>query len=125
MTLSQLKNEGEVDLDDLDLKTTDFENTLNVYQDDRANWHYNLNMTAKVQVDSSLLKTYKCTCDCHWPIISYNIYGTTRLAWLLMQLNDINISNVFHPILAGDEVKYIDKSYVRTIVNSLQDYNAS
>lgn len=44
MTLAQLNNEGESGLlDSLDLKITDFENGLNVYQDKRGNWFYNLN----------------------------------------------------------------------------------
>lgn len=126
MTLAQINNENLADSDLeqlLDLKTTDFENTLNVYQDKNNNWLYNLNQSTTLSVDESLILTYTCQYDSHWPLISYNLYGTTRLAWMLYKLNDININNIFKPILAGDKIKYIQKSFIRTIINSLQDYN--
>lgn len=123
MTLAQLNNENIVDLDSLDLKSTDFENILNVYQDSRSNWFYNLNTTTNISVDENLILTYQVTFDSHWPLLAYNIYGTTRLAWVLLQLNNITAENIFKPILAGETIKYIDKKYIRTIITSLQDYD--
>lgn len=122
MTLAQLKNENDADLDSLDLKTTDFENTLNVYQDKRNNWFYNLNVTTRLDIDENLILKYTCTHDSHWPLIAYNLYGTARLAWLLMMMNKVDTKNAFKPIFAGEEINYISKDYVRTIINSLQDY---
>ena len=124
MTLAQLYNESDASLlKTLDLKTTDFENGLNVYQDANGNWFYNLNQTTKFQIDKPLLLEYTCTYDCHWPLIAYNLYGSARLAWLLMRLNNVTTANVFQPVLASTKVKYIDKAYLRTIINSFQDYN--
>ena len=124
MTLAQLYNESDASLlKSLDLKITDFENGLNVYQDNRGNWFYNLNQTTKFEIDESLLLEYTCTYDSHWPLIAYNIYGSARLAWMLMRLNNVTTANVFQPIFAGQKIKYIDKAYLRTIINSFQDYN--
>lgn len=126
MTLAQLDNENltNENLDQvLDLKSTDFENILNVYQDKNYNWIYNLNQTTLFEVDDSLILKYTCTYDSHWPLISYNIYGTTRLAWILYRLNNVTIENIFKPILAGSTVNYIHKSYIRTIITSLQNYS--
>lgn len=124
MTLAQLNNEGESGLlDSLVLKITDFENGLNVYQDEKGNWFYNLNQTTKFNIDKSLLLEYTCVYDSHWPLIAYNIYGSARLSWLLMRLNNVTTANVFQPVLAGEKIKYIDKEYLRTIINSFQDYN--
>lgn len=127
MTLAQLDVENITDeniTESLDLKSTDFENILNVYQDKNNNWFFNLNQTTNISINSSLILDYTCTYDSHWPLISYNIYGTTRLAWVLYQLNGITLENIFRPILAGNTVKYIQKAYIRTIINSLHDYNS-
>lgn len=83
MTLSELKLSNKVSLDDMDLKVTDYESILDVYVDKRQNWVYNLNARMEVEADG-VVEDYLVTCDQHWPTVSYNIYTTTRLAWLLM-----------------------------------------
>ena len=71
------------------LKITDLENIFGVYQDKRKNLVYDINETLYINVDKSILSTFICDCDMHWTLISYKLYGTTRLAWLLWKINDV------------------------------------
>ena len=59
----------------------------------------------------------------HWPLISYVIYGTTRLAWLLMKLNGVGPEQAFMPKRAADPVKYIGKEQLPQIIKAINGYN--
>lgn len=108
----------EVLLDDTVYKFTDFDNFFDIYQDEESNFFYNLNSTMYFDVPDSHLKTYICQHDIHWPTISYNIYGTVRLAWLLMKINEITPDLAFKIIPSGSKVKYLDKSDIATVVSN-------
>ena len=71
------------------VKITDFEHFFNVYQDGKKNFKYNLNSTVYFDTKNAKTLEYVVKYDSHWTLISYNIYKTTRLAWLLMKLNDV------------------------------------
>ena len=77
------------------LKITDLENMFHIYQDDKQNNCYNLNATLYVNVPLEYFQLYTCDCDSTWTLLSYKLYGTTRLAWLLMKLNEVKASEVF------------------------------
>lgn len=94
------------DLDYTDyLKVADLENMFNIFSDDEGRLLYNLNET--VYVNSGGAPEYTVTYDSQWTLISYKIYGTTRLAWLLMKLNGVELPEAFRPVKAGTAVKYI------------------
>ena len=101
------------------VKFTDFENFLNVYKDEQSFFRFNLNSTLYVRVPSSRLKTFKCQHDMHWSTISYNIYTTVRLAWLLMKLNNISPALAFEKVPAGSSVKYLDRSDVTMVIDKI------
>lgn len=120
MTLSKLKTADKIDLEDLDLKVTDYESILDVYVNKRGNWLFNLNSRMEVDADD-VLADHLVTHDSHWPIVSYDIYATTRLAWLLMQVNHVKPADVFKPVLAGTTVKYLPPEQLRDVVTAMQD----
>lgn len=93
------------------LKITDMENLFSVYQDRRGNYVYNLNETLYMDASDSL-QEYVCQCAMHWPMVSYKIYGTTRLAWLLVKLNKVGFADMFRARRPGEIVKYVDKDIV-------------
>lgn len=103
------------------LKMTDLENFFNVYLDKNGNYVYNLNASIYFQIDSSQLADYVLQHDAHWTLISYKIYGTTRLAWLLMKLNHVDAVNVFDKKHASDIIKYIPKNQIEALISSLGD----
>ena len=115
------------DIDDAEikhyLKITDFENFFDVHTDKNGSNFYNLNSTLYFDVDKSTLDVYTCDHACHWPLISYKIYGTTRLAWLLWKLNDVDAAHIFEMKQPGDKILFLDKQYVESIVADLNDFD--
>ena len=99
----------------------DFENFFNVYEDKRSNYVFNLNSSMYFNVDKSYLSKYIVKYNMYWPVVSYMIYGTTRLAWLLMKLNNVNEKNLFQMKKTGDVVFYLDKDKLQLIVQNLID----
>ena len=115
---------GEVDDDNIKkwLKVTDFENFFDIYEDAKG-YFYNLNETVYLNIDNSIIEEYTCDHIMQWPLVSYKIYGTTRLAWLLMKLNNIDISNVFTNLVAGQKVKYLPQEQMQNVIEQIIEYN--
>ena len=114
----------ELDNSDINrtLKITDLENIFNVYQDKRKNLVFDINNTLYINVDKSTLPIFICDCDMHWTLISYKIYSTTRLAWLLWKINDIQPENIFDIKHPGDKILYLPKEYVNDIVSTINEF---
>lgn len=116
--------EGDVEGADEFLKITDFDNFFDVYQDKKDNYIYNLNASMYFTFqDVNNLPTFLCTHDMHWPLISYHIYDTTRLAWLLLKVNNVHPKDVFKIKHAGDKIHYIEKSKAEDIVKLMNGYS--
>lgn len=116
------------DLDDRSLrevlKITDFEHFFEVYLDKHGNYAYNLNQGLYFKFDSKLLPSYECKSQMFWPLISYQLYGSTRLAWLLMKLNNVGVDDMFKPKEPGDKVVYLPQEKIQQIVEQINDYDA-
>lgn len=103
---------------DSSIQISDFENFLNVHEIDN-NVIFNLNMTININVSESNKLEYTLKTKAHWPLISYKIYGTTRLAWLLMKINKVKPSEVCKIKNAGDKIYYISDDNVRYILENI------
>lgn len=104
-------------------KTTDFENLFDINQDKLGRYGFNLNENLYINVPSAALETYTCQyAEMHWPLISYDIYGTTRFAWLLMKLNGVKIEDMFTPKRASEKVKYVNKEVLPQLVKVVNGY---
>jgi len=103
------------------LKMTDLENVFRVYLDKRGNYVYNLNSSLYINADPSMLSTYVLNHDMHWTLISYKLYGTTHLAWLLMKLNDVSTADVFSIKRASDVIYYIPKMQLEPLISNLAE----
>lgn len=106
------------------LKITDFENFFNLYEDHKNNIVYNLNSTLYMNIPKEYIQIYKCVGIMTWPLISYTIYKTTRLTWLLMKINNVKADAIFEHKQAGEDILYIPKDDVQTIIadlNSIED----
>jgi len=51
-----------------------------------------------------------------WPLISYKIYDTIHLAWLLMMVNNVTSDNVFDVVPASSVIYYVPNEYLETII---------
>lgn len=116
--------ETDVEGADTFLKVTDLDNFFEVYQDKKDNYVYNLNSSIYFNFqDANNLPVFTCTHDMHWPLISYHLYDTTRLAWLLLKVNDVHPKDVFKIKHAGDKIKYIAKDHAEEIVRTINGYS--
>ena len=105
------------------LKTTDFEQFFDVYLDKYGNYSYNLNKGLYFKFDDHLLPSYECKHQMFWPLISFQLYGTTRLAWLLMKLNGVKEDDLFVPKEPGDLVKYVSQEQIQYIIEEINRSN--
>ena len=105
------------------LKSSDLENLFPVFSAKLNRYMYNLNMSLYVDVDPEKLSTFTLQHDMHWPLISYHIYGTTRLAWLLQKVNNVSTKDIFKVRCAAEKIKYLEKDQVARIINLLNTDN--
>ena len=106
------------------IKIHDLENMFDVLVDKKGNRVFNLNKTLYVAVDTDKLPEFICDHEMHWPLISYKIYGTTRLAWLLWKLNGISAKDIFKAKQPKEAVKYLPKRYSDAIVANINDFES-
>ena len=104
---------------ELGLKYIDLENMFNIYLTDQDNNIFNLNETIYLYVPKSRMQTFRPDHEMPWTLISYKIYKTTRLAWLIIRLNEIKLKDVFKLVRPGDVVYYVAEEDVETIAESL------
>ena len=123
MQTLRIKDFQSSGINDSYLKLTDLDNFFNVYKDKHGNYVFNLNNSLYFDFNEQGMQKYTVTGTMHWPLISYKLYGTTRLAWLLMKLNHITTDKVFEPKKAGDKVLCLSKQQLQSIVDSVnEDY---
>ena len=49
--------------------------------------------------------------------LSYNLYGTTHLWWLILVVN--KIQNPVKNLPVGYDIKYVKKNYIKTVISSI------
>lgn len=103
---------------DSDIKITDFENFFDVVNVDGM-YKYNLNNTMYLDIAEDQLKTYELKTPAHWPLISYTLYETTRLAWLLMKINKVGLKDSLRQYQPGEKIKYLSDENVKEIIGAL------
>ena len=87
----------------------DLDKMFSLFIDEEGRWKYNLNSTFYlIDIPDEVCQWYICPTDMHWPSIAWKVYGSTRLAWFLMKLNDIRDQNIFDQIKAGTRIRYLD-----------------
>lgn len=107
------------------LKITDFENFFDFYADSKRlnNYVYNLNSTLYLNIPKENLTDYQLIHNLQWSLISYNVYGTTRLTWLLWKINNVDALHIFDTLPAGTIVKVLPMTDVQNIVKIINDYD--
>lgn len=104
---------------DSSIEITDLENMFNIYEDKQGFYKYNLNETIYLNVDKSQCETYTLKTIAYWPLISYKIYQTPKLAWLLMKLNNVDGKHIFDKQKPGTIIYYLPTETVESIVKQL------
>lgn len=111
------------DVKDLPFKTkyADLENMFNVHEDKFGNWAPNINETIYLDINIKSLKIYIPDHPIHWGILSYKLYGTTRLTWLLLKINNVKIKDVFKRLVPGKPVFYLAEYDALRIATTLSE----
>ena len=114
----------DIDTNEFDsiLKIHDLENMFDVFRDAHLKNVFNLNKTLYINVDVDQLPEFICDHEMQWTLVSYKLYGTTRLAWLLWKINGVDASNIFKNLQPNDRVKYLPTNYVDAVVADINDF---
>ena len=99
----------------------DLENIFSVHEDkDLGVPIPNLNETAYLNLNEGL-KIFITDHPLHWSIISYRLYGTVRLTWLLLKLNNVKPDSCFKRVPPATPVIYLDVPYVQYVLNAMTE----
>lgn len=102
------------------VRITDFEHFFNVYDDNKRSCEtFNLNATLYLNADKSAMLSSMVQHDTFWPQLSYSIYSTPRLAWMLMKLNNVKAEDMFKPVPTGSTIYYIDQDTMQDIIQQI------
>lgn len=102
------------------LSKADLENIFSINSDKNGNIVFNLNETLYIQSTHNN-KVMLVSHPIHWSTLSYNLYGTPRLAWILLKLNNVPMSQMFNKIDTKFPVIYLSKDDVVTIINQINE----
>ena len=110
------------DLTDLELYR--YENIFKVYQTgDKNCFYYNILKTIQVpdNIDNQLFDIITLSKNTPLTTLSYNIYGTTYLWWLICIVNNIkNPFDLSSGKITGTQLKIIKKQYIKTILDNIK-----
>ena len=97
---------------------TRYENIFDVYQTDDAEKYFYYNLSKRVNleignIDPEFLDYYICNGEQPLTTISYRVYGTIDLWWLVVTLNQLNpVQNV----PAGTALAFIKPEYINNVL---------
>jgi hypothetical protein len=98
-----------------------YENFFNIYDDEETSVRY-YNLLRNINIfpaeNSQLEGEYSIDYNDTWVSISYNIYATMELWWLLCSYNQI-INPIKMPE-PGTKIKYLKADYVYIILNEIK-----
>lgn len=100
-----------------------YENIFNMYEltNDNGNSYVFYNILNKVtipqDIDPAVFEFWSVPGNMALTTISYRIYGTISLWWLICTIN--HITNPVSLLAPGSVIKVIKKEYIPTVLNSL------
>ena len=102
-----------------ELRNDDYANIFNIYTDEDSKYFYNLLQTAAIpnNLPVSFYDSYNVTYNDTWPFISYKLYNTPNLWWVIASVN--NITNPLEKLVPGTQIKYLKAEYVSLITTQL------
>jgi len=109
------------DIDDLSkLATENYENIFQVYQDDTGRYFYNLlqNIHIPDNLPGGYYNDYTIKYDDTWPLISYRVYETPNLWWIIVAANSILNPTTLPE--QGTKIKVLKPAVVRAMLSEIQ-----
>ena len=95
-----------------------YENIFKVYSNEDGQFFYNINNKIVIPetLDETIVNKIRLDRDLAWTILSYKLYNTMNLWWLLFLLN--KPENIFYA-KAGIEYKYISRDFIEDTLDSI------
>ena len=109
------------DIDDLvDLEDIRYENIFKIYTKDKK-YFYNILRKISISTDAHDLAydTVKIQTDITWILLSYRVYKSIHLWWLIAIAN--NVFNPMEHIPGGTTLRIIKPHYVRLMLEEIND----
>jgi len=97
-----------------------YENIFKIYQKgDKDFYYYNILKKIEIPDDVSgdLISNVKLDRNIPLTTLSYNLYGTTYLWWLILIVN--KTQNPVKNLPAGYDIKYVKKNYISVVMSSI------
>ena len=107
------------DIPEINNSSFSYENFFNIYETDQGYRFYNLlkNISIFASNNSEIEQEYISDYTDTWYSISYRVYGTLNLWWLICLVNNIQDATK-NPAL-GTQIKAIKPQFVGAIVNQI------
>tara|TARA_R110002110_G_scaffold327110_1_gene538899 strand:- start:13 stop:390 length:378 start_codon:yes stop_codon:yes gene_type:complete len=109
------------DIDDLvDLEDIRYENIFKIYTKDKK-YFYNILRKISISADANDMAydTVKIQTDITWILLSYRVYKSIHLWWLIAIAN--NVFNPMEHIPGGTTLRIIKPTYVRLMLEEIND----
>lgn len=90
------------------------------FKDKNGNYVFNINDTVTIDLtdtSTNLYRTYIITSKDTYQTISYKMYGTTRLWWVLAKLNNVTDATILPT--PGDTIIVLNPSMINLISSNL------
>jgi len=102
------------------LASDNYENIFQIYQDENERYYYNIlqNINIPTNLPGGYYNEYLIKYGDTWPLISYRVYETPNLWWIVLAAN--NIINPVNLPEQGTIIKVFKTSVVRTILTEIQ-----
>jgi hypothetical protein len=101
------------------LKKTNYENIFNLYLDENGRYYYNLLQSIIIpqNLPEGYYEEYDVEYGDTWPFISYKIYGSPNIWWIITDVNAIrDATKLPEP---GIKIKILKMEYVKSILNQI------
>lgn len=103
------------------LAVENYENIFQVYTDQDDRYFYNLLQSIKIPTNlpKGYYDTYITTYSDTWPFISYKVYQTPNLWWMIVAAN-----NILNPVIqpeVGITIKIIKPALVRSMLTEISN----
>ena len=99
-----------------------YENIFKVYETGEKNFYY-YNILKKIELPENLNNTFFdfIVLNKNLPLtsVSYEIYGTTYLWWLILIVNKIN--NPVKNLPVGKKIKYVKTKFIKDILDNIKN----
>lgn len=123
MAVSEYTDESYFELTGIEKNTFSFLRLFNTLLDeDRETKFLNIFrsyvVNEDISSDISFFETYEASNGEYWDNVSYNLYETPYLWWVIALLN--NISNPFEELEAGDQLNVLRDDYVYQLTSDLE-----